>query len=149
MRVCSVVSDSETPWTAGFSTSLLCPWDSPGKNTGVGSHFLLQEIFPTQGSNPIFLYWQADSYPWATWEANQRRQEKRKICAVFLKEVCRILKTVAELQTHLTDSSLHSSPYLKHGGRRGWLSNRQQGYKFQPGSGKHGTSPTSLQIPKV
>ena len=31
---------------------LLRPWDSPGKNTGVGCHFLLQEIFPTQGSNP-------------------------------------------------------------------------------------------------
>ena len=29
----------------------LCPWDSPGRNTGVGCHFLLQEIFPTQGSN--------------------------------------------------------------------------------------------------
>ena len=28
---------------------LLCPWDSPGKNTGMGSHFLLQGIFPTQG----------------------------------------------------------------------------------------------------
>ena len=30
-------------------TRLLCPWDSPGKNTGVGCHALLQEIFPTQG----------------------------------------------------------------------------------------------------
>ena len=30
---------------------LLRPWDSPGKNTGVGCHFLLQGIFPTQGSN--------------------------------------------------------------------------------------------------
>ena len=30
---------------------LLCPWDSPGKNPGVGCHFLLQGIFPTQGSN--------------------------------------------------------------------------------------------------
>ena len=30
----------------------LCPWNSPGKNTGVGSHSLLQGIFPTQGSNP-------------------------------------------------------------------------------------------------
>ena len=29
-----------------------CPWDSPGKNTGVGCHFLLQGIFPIQGSNP-------------------------------------------------------------------------------------------------
>ena len=28
-----------------------CPWDSPGKNSGVGSHALLQGIFPTQGSN--------------------------------------------------------------------------------------------------
>ena len=29
-----------------------CPWDSPGKNPGVGCHSLLQGIFPTQGSNP-------------------------------------------------------------------------------------------------
>ena len=28
-----------------------CPWSSPGKNTGVGCHFLLQGIFVTQGSN--------------------------------------------------------------------------------------------------
>ena len=34
------------------ATRLLCPWDSPGKNTGMGCHFLLQGIFPTQGSNP-------------------------------------------------------------------------------------------------
>ena len=33
-------------------TRLLCPWNSPGKNTGVGSHFLLQGIFPTQGLKP-------------------------------------------------------------------------------------------------
>ena len=26
---------------------LLCPWDCPGKNTGVGGHSLLQRIFPT------------------------------------------------------------------------------------------------------
>ena len=32
---------------------LLCPWNSPGKNTGVDSHALLQRIFPTQGSNSI------------------------------------------------------------------------------------------------
>ena len=31
---------------------LLQPWDFPGKCTGVGCHFLLQGIFPTQGSNP-------------------------------------------------------------------------------------------------
>ena len=33
-------------------TRLLHPWDFPDKSTGVGCHFLLQRIFPTQGSNP-------------------------------------------------------------------------------------------------
>ena len=31
---------------------LYSPWNSPGQNTGVGSHSLLQGIFPTQGFNP-------------------------------------------------------------------------------------------------
>ena len=35
---------------------LLCPWDFPGKNTGVGYHFLLQGIFPTQELNPGLLH---------------------------------------------------------------------------------------------
>ena len=34
-----------------WPTRLLRPWDSPGKNIGVGSHSLLQGIFPTQGLN--------------------------------------------------------------------------------------------------
>ena len=34
-------------------TRLLCPWDSPGKNTRVGCHSLLQGIFLTQGSNQV------------------------------------------------------------------------------------------------
>ena len=40
----------ETPWTV--AARLLCPWESPGKNTGVGCHALLQGIFPTQGLKP-------------------------------------------------------------------------------------------------
>ena len=40
-QVTSVVSDSVRPHTRK-PTRLLCPWDSPGKNTGVGCHFLLQ-----------------------------------------------------------------------------------------------------------
>ena len=47
---------------------LLCPWDSPDKNTGVGCHFLLQVIFPTQGSNShllSLLRWQTGSLPLA------------------------------------------------------------------------------------
>jgi len=35
----------------------------PGKNTGVGCRFLLQEIFPTQRSNLHLLHWQVDSLP--------------------------------------------------------------------------------------
>ena len=51
----SVVSDSFQPY--GLQPArLLCPWDSPGKNTGVGCHFLLQGIFLTQGSNPHLLH---------------------------------------------------------------------------------------------
>ena len=35
---------------------LLCPWDSPDKNTGVSCHVVLQQIFPTQGLNPGLLH---------------------------------------------------------------------------------------------
>ena len=37
-------------------TRLLCPWDSVGKNTGVGCHSLLQEIFLTHGLNAGLLH---------------------------------------------------------------------------------------------
>ena len=43
-------------WPHGLSPTLLCPWNSPGKNTGVGSHSLPQGIFPTQGSNLGLLH---------------------------------------------------------------------------------------------
>ena len=46
-----------------WPASILCPWDFPGKNTGVVSLFLLQEIFLTQGSNLCLLHWQEDSLP--------------------------------------------------------------------------------------
>ena len=47
-------------------TRLLCPWDSPGKNTGVSCHALLQGTFPTQGLNlhlSHLLHWQVGSLP--------------------------------------------------------------------------------------
>ena len=37
-------------------TRLLCPWNSPGKNTGVGSHFLVQGLDQTQGLDPDLLH---------------------------------------------------------------------------------------------
>ena len=51
----SVMSDCLQPH--GLQpTRLLCPWDFPGKSTGVGCYFLLQGIFLTQGSNPCLLH---------------------------------------------------------------------------------------------
>ena len=56
-RVCICVSDSvvfdslKLMDCSLLGTRFLCPWNSPGKNTGVGCHSLLQGIFPTQGLN--------------------------------------------------------------------------------------------------
>ena len=43
-----------TPWTV--APGLLYPWNSPGKNTGVGCYSLHQGIFPTQGLNLGLLH---------------------------------------------------------------------------------------------
>ena len=53
-------------------TRLLCPWDSSGKNSGGGCHFLLQGIFPTQGSNThlhVSYIARQILYHRATWDA--------------------------------------------------------------------------------
>ena len=63
--VTSVVYNSLQPYGL-YPARLLCPWDSPGKNTGVGCHFLLQGIFLTQELNLhllCLLHWRADSLP--------------------------------------------------------------------------------------
>ena len=61
-----------TPWIVACQASLSMGY-SPGKNTGVGCHALLQGIFPTQGSNPgllRLLHWQVGSLPLVPpWEA--------------------------------------------------------------------------------
>ena len=49
----------ETPWTV--TRQALLPWDFPGKDTGVGCHFLLQGIFPPPGIEPWSPILQADS----------------------------------------------------------------------------------------
>ena len=74
--LCSIVKDREGEVTQSCPT--LCnpvdcsppgssvQGDSPSKKTGVGCHFLLQGIFPTQGLNPALLHlphWQAGSLP--------------------------------------------------------------------------------------
>ena len=52
-------------WTV-YPTRLLCLWDSPGKNTGMGCRALLHGIVSTQGLDSCLLcllHWQADSLP--------------------------------------------------------------------------------------
>ena len=58
----SVVSDSLQNHRQQPSR-LLCPRNSPGKDTGVGCHSLLQGIFLTQGSNPGLLQCRRVLYP--------------------------------------------------------------------------------------
>ena len=50
MLSCSVLSNSLGPHEP---TRILCPWNFSGKNARVGCHFLLQRIFPYQGSNHV------------------------------------------------------------------------------------------------
>ena len=54
---------SDSLWVHGLYTAgFLCPWNSPGKNVGVGYHLPLQGIFPTQESNPGSPAMQAHSF---------------------------------------------------------------------------------------
>ena len=53
---------SNSLWSHGLQPArLLCPWNSLGKNTGMGYHGLFQGIFPTQGLNLGLLNCKADS----------------------------------------------------------------------------------------
>ena len=60
-HACLTVSDSLQPHGLWPSVKLLCPWNFPGKNTGVGCRF--QGISLTQESNLQLLHWQVHSLP--------------------------------------------------------------------------------------
>ena len=62
-------------------TRVFCPWNSPGKNTGVGWHFLLQGIFLTQGVRPESPALWADSLPS---EALAQFTNLPNLCYMFL-----------------------------------------------------------------
>ena len=70
----SCVHPFVTLWTVTRQAPLH-PWDSPGKNTGVGCHALLQGIFPTQGPNSHLFISPALAGRFftisATWEAER------------------------------------------------------------------------------
>ena len=94
--VVSVVSDSVHPF--GLQPSrLLCPWNSPGKNTGGGCHALLQGIFPTQGLNPCLLHQPALTSGFFTastsWEAQVLHGVGQNVCSGFSIISCRKTRT--------------------------------------------------------
>ena len=61
MHACSFSHAQLTPQTVARQATL--SMDFPGKNAGMGCHFLLQGIFPNQGLNLCLLHWQEDSLP--------------------------------------------------------------------------------------
>ena len=64
-RLCSVAQPCPTLWDPMdcSPSGSFDPWDFPGKNTGVGCHFLLQGVFSTQGMTLQLLHCQAGSLP--------------------------------------------------------------------------------------
>ena len=98
------VAQSRT-WLKWCSSSrLLCPWNSPGKNIGVGSHSLLQGIFATQGSNPGLLYCRQILYC-----LSQSPEELNTACSpemakclpnIVYPEQCKINTDEASFQSH-------------------------------------------------
>ena len=93
--VTSVMSNSLRPYRL-WPTSLLCPWDSPGKNTGVGCQALLQKILPIQGSNHISYMSLALAGGFfttsTTWEAHYYLQSY-KMLNFKNQEICYVLIT--------------------------------------------------------
>ena len=86
-----------------WSRSLLCPWNFPGKITGVGCHFLLQETFWTQESNPCLLqllHWQMDSLPL------HHLGSPRDINFIF-KNICYYKKRSSRLTAHKTVTNIY------------------------------------------
>ena len=102
-----------TPWIVAC-TKLLHPWDFPGKSTGVGCYFLLQGIFPTQGSNPDLSHCRQTLYHLShqgspkikynhkRWEMNGENVSKHRIILLIssriqdfsVKEICHNIKKV-------------------------------------------------------
>ena len=92
----------------------LCPWDSPGKNTGVGCHLLLQGNSPTQGLNQVSPALQADAL---LTELHQKAPKQRKVTcfsSVQLLNCVRLFATpwIATRQASLSITNSQSSRKL-------------------------------------
>ena len=86
LHACSVAQPCPTLvtlWTIQ-PTRFLCPWDFPGKNAGVGCHFLLQGIFLNHRLNRLCCIGKWILYHWATWETLRHVQLTIKKSAIGL-----------------------------------------------------------------
>ena len=99
--------------------------DSPGKNTGVGWHALLQGIVPTQGLNPRLLHYQVDLLPLSHLESPQdptRPHWKLEIFCFLNSSVEKILNNMSDENT---DGSTQIYPCIQNIGRRGSQGGRE------------------------
>ena len=92
------MSDSLRPY-GSWPARLLCPWYSPGKNTGVGCHFLIQGDLPDPGIKPRSPALQADSTDWAM------REAPRHLISCFLYIIATFLHS--NLMNNIVNSILH------------------------------------------
>ena len=97
-EICSVMSDSLWPHV------LYSSWNSPGQNTGVGSHFLLQWIFSTQWLNPGLPHCR-----WILYQLRYQGSPRWRICPLWGSNSgpsdyeTDVLPTVLRGQTHWTE----------------------------------------------
>ena len=93
----SVVSDS-LQHHGLLPAKFPCLWNSPGKDTGVGCHSLLREIFLTQGSNPGLLHYRQILYQLSL-QGNPIEIVDRMLNTLSLRSVC-------EIQTEMSHNFL-------------------------------------------
>ena len=102
-----VLSLHSCPTLQAYPTRLLCPWDSPGNNTGVAAVPSCKGIFPTQAWNPRLLYllhWQAASLSpgktLAQYNAEQSFLQREN--SSFLPTLCSFIATTRTLSLPLS-----------------------------------------------
>ena len=84
--LCSVISDSLQP--SGLEpTTLLCPWDFPGKNTGVGCHFLFHKVQHGLPVNYCYQYSSSSTFDRVR-GYHKFRAAPSFLCSFSLREIC-------------------------------------------------------------
>ena len=139
--LCLVIQSCLTLQPHGlYPARLLCPWDSPGKNTGVGCHALLQGIFPTQGSNPGLPHCKRILYQLKEAKPSKSSRELVTIPWHLMKSVPKVTKQMVNIVIYTQQWLLLFSPAdieihqclmpVQENGAAGF-SNREQNHRQQ------------------